>query len=80
MVRAIRMVLGWRLRGQGWPNPFYERDTRAPIYPVGVLSRGPPSILRVASNGASGRAHRPLTGPTAATLLSLALASSPQRV
>ena len=46
MVRAIRMVLGWRLRGQSWPNPFYERDTRAPIYPVGVLSRQQREALR----------------------------------
>jgi hypothetical protein len=46
MVRAIRMVLGWRLRGQSWPNPFYERDTLAPIYPVGVLSRQQREALR----------------------------------
>jgi hypothetical protein len=46
MVHAIRMVLGWRLRGQGWPNPFYERGTRAPIYPVGVLSRQQREALR----------------------------------
>ena len=38
LVRAIRMVLGWRLRGQAWPHPFFSRDTRAPIYPLTVLS------------------------------------------
>ena len=46
MVRAIRMVLGWRLRGQSWPNPFYERHTRAPIYPVDVLSHQQRETLR----------------------------------
>ena len=38
MLRAIRMVLGWRLRGRAWPNPFFARDTRAPIYPLAVLT------------------------------------------
>jgi hypothetical protein len=46
MVRAIRMVLGWRLRGQTWPHPFFERDTRAPIYPVSVLSPQQRQTLR----------------------------------
>ncbi len=34
MVRAFGMVLGWRLRGRAWPNPFFTRETRAPIHPV----------------------------------------------
>jgi hypothetical protein len=38
LVRTIRLVLGWRLRGQTWPHPFFRRDTREPIYPVSVLS------------------------------------------
>jgi len=46
LVRAIRMVLGWRLRGQTWPHPFFERKTRAPIYPVSVLSREQREALR----------------------------------
>src|SRR5262249_29171009 len=25
MARAIRMVLGWRVRGQAWPHPFFNR-------------------------------------------------------
>jgi hypothetical protein len=36
LVRAVRTVLGWRLYGQTWPRPFFERDTRAPIYPLTV--------------------------------------------
>jgi hypothetical protein len=39
MLRAIRMVLSWRLRGRAWPNPFFNRETRAPIYPLTVLSQ-----------------------------------------
>jgi hypothetical protein len=37
MARVIPMMLGWRLRGLAWPNPFFARDTRAPIYPLTVL-------------------------------------------
>jgi hypothetical protein len=46
MLRAIRMVLGWRLRGQAWPHPFVARDTRAPIYQVTVLSQAERAALR----------------------------------
>jgi len=46
LLRAIRMVLGWRLRGQAWPNPFFARDTRAPIYPLTVLSPAEREALR----------------------------------
>jgi hypothetical protein len=38
MLRAVRMVLLWRLRGQAWPHPFFKRHNREPIYPVAVLS------------------------------------------
>src|SRR5258708_5760377 len=37
MMRAARMMFGWRLSGKMWPHPFFTRDTRAPIYPVHVL-------------------------------------------
>jgi hypothetical protein len=46
LVRAVRMVLGWRLRGQTWPHPFFERDTREPIYPLSVVSREEREALR----------------------------------
>jgi hypothetical protein len=46
MLRAIRLVLGWRLRGRAWPNPFFRRDTRAPIYPVTVLTAAEREALR----------------------------------
>jgi hypothetical protein len=35
---AIGKVLGWRLGGKTWPHPFFARDTRAPIYPITVIS------------------------------------------
>jgi hypothetical protein len=46
LLRAIRMVLGWRLRGRVWPHPFFGRDTRAPIYPLTVLSQSEREVLR----------------------------------
>jgi hypothetical protein len=46
LARAVRMVLGWRLRGQTWPHPFFRRDTRAPIYPLTVLSPSEREALR----------------------------------
>lgn len=46
MLRAIRMVMGWRLRGRAWPNPFFNRKTRAPIYPVTVLAPSEREALR----------------------------------
>ncbi len=46
MLRAIRTVLGWRLRGRAWPNPFFSRDARAPIHPLTVLSPSEREALR----------------------------------
>jgi hypothetical protein len=34
------------LRGQTWPHPFFERDMRAPIYPLSVVSREEREALR----------------------------------
>jgi len=44
--RAMRMVLGWRIRGQTWPHPFFERATRAPSFPVTTLSHQEREALR----------------------------------
>jgi hypothetical protein len=46
LMRAGYMVLGWRMRGQTWPHPFFTRDTRAPIYPLTVLSSPQRESLR----------------------------------
>jgi hypothetical protein len=54
LVRALRLVLGWRLRGKTWPHPFFDRATRAPSHPLTVVSR------------AEREALRPLCGPRAA--------------
>ena len=45
-MRALLMVLGWRLRGQAWPHPYFERDSRVPIYPLTVLSGAQREALR----------------------------------
>jgi len=45
-LRAIGKVIGWRLRGKTWPHPFFARDTRAPIYPVTVISHERREALR----------------------------------
>jgi hypothetical protein len=44
--RALRMVLGWRLRGKTWPHPFFDRASRAPTRPVTTLSRAERDALR----------------------------------
>lgn len=46
MARAIRMVLGWRIRGQTWPHPFFERTPRTPRFPLTILSDGEREGLR----------------------------------
>jgi len=45
--RAIRMVLGWRIRGQAWPHPFFRRQTRLPDYPLTTLSEKERKALRL---------------------------------
>lgn len=44
--RAISKVAGWKLRGRAWPHPFFDRATRAPVYPVTVLSPDERDALR----------------------------------
>jgi hypothetical protein len=46
MIRLIRMILGWRIRGRTWPHPFFVRETRTPRYPVSILSRDQREALR----------------------------------
>ena len=46
LIRAFLMVLGWRLRGRTWPHPYFERSTRAPMYPLTVLSVAQRDALR----------------------------------
>jgi hypothetical protein len=44
--RAIRKVLGWKLSGQTWPHPFFDRASRAPSRPLTTLSRAERDALR----------------------------------
>jgi len=46
LARALRMVIGWRLRGRAWPHPFFDRATRAPSHPLTILSRSEREALR----------------------------------
>jgi hypothetical protein len=46
LLRAITKVLGWRLRGRAWPNPFFQPKTREPIYPLTVLAQEQRDALR----------------------------------
>ncbi len=46
IARAVRLVLGWRLRGQTWPHPYFDRVSRKPSRPVSVLSRAEREALR----------------------------------
>ena len=46
IARTLRLILGWRLRGKTWPHPFFDRTTRAPSFPLTVLSREERDALR----------------------------------
>ncbi|HEY7084412.1 MAG TPA: DUF6151 family protein [Hyphomicrobiaceae bacterium] len=46
MARAIRRVLGWRLRGKAWPHPFFDRASRQPSFPLSTLSSQEREALR----------------------------------
>ncbi len=46
LLRAIRLVLGWKWRGQGWPHPYFDRATPKPTRPIVVLSREQREALR----------------------------------
>jgi hypothetical protein len=46
LARAIRMVLGWRVRGKTWPHPYFDRASRKPTHPVTTLSRAERDALR----------------------------------
>lgn len=38
ILRSIRKILGWKLRGRVWPHPFFDRRTKKPTRPLTVLS------------------------------------------
>jgi len=46
LLRAVARVLGWRLSRKTWPHPFFSSETRAPVYPVTVVSQQRREALR----------------------------------
>jgi hypothetical protein len=46
LVRTIRKLLGWKLRGKAWPHPFFDRASGNPKHPVTVLSTAERDALR----------------------------------
>ena len=54
MLRAVGLVLGWKLAGRGRPHPFFGPD-KQPLYPMSVLSKEQRDKLR------------PLCGPKSAS-------------
>lgn len=46
LVRMMRKMLAWKLRGLGKPNPFFASDSGAALFPVTVLSREERQALR----------------------------------
>ena len=45
-LRAVRKVIGWRLTGQSWPHPYFDRATGAVKFPVDVMSEKDRAALR----------------------------------
>jgi hypothetical protein len=39
-------LLRWRLSGQTWPHPFFDRETRSPRFPITTLSATERESLR----------------------------------
>jgi hypothetical protein len=46
VLRVLPIIAGWKLRGRTWPHPFFDRESRAPKYPVTVLTRAERDALR----------------------------------
>ncbi|MBL8636807.1 MAG: hypothetical protein JNM40_26515 [Myxococcales bacterium] len=46
LARVAWLMLGWKLRGQGSPSPFFDKDSQAPRYPVTTLSPTERAALR----------------------------------
>ena len=44
--RALGKIIVWRLRGQGWPHPYFDGATGAPSHPITTLSQREREALR----------------------------------
>lgn len=56
LARAVRRVVGWKVRGGTWPHPYFDRTTGEPNREVTVLTREQREALR------------PLCGPLATSV------------
>jgi hypothetical protein len=52
LAHTVSCLLRWKLGGQTWPHPFFDRATGAPSHPVTTITRAERDALR------------PLCGPT----------------
>lgn len=46
VAHALRLILGWKLLGKTWPHPFFETGSRAPKYPLTILTAEEREALR----------------------------------
>ncbi|WP_394825802.1 DUF6151 family protein [Pendulispora albinea] len=46
IARTAKLLIGWRLGGQTWPHPFFDRATRTPLRPAKVLTIAERDALR----------------------------------
>lgn len=46
LAHVARLLIEWKLRGQGWPHPFFERDSGLARYPVTTLTTSEREALR----------------------------------
>jgi hypothetical protein len=46
VTRALGLMLGWRLRGQTWPHPYFDRATRKPTRPLSIVTKAEREALR----------------------------------
>lgn len=46
LAHIARLMLGWKLRGKGWPHPYFDRATRAPRPRVVTLTPAERDALR----------------------------------
>ncbi len=37
LAHVLPLLLGWKLRGRGWPHPFFDQKTKEPRAPVSIL-------------------------------------------
>lgn len=46
IARSAKLMIGWKVRGQTWPHPFFERASGRPRYPITTLRAEEREALR----------------------------------